>query len=619
MLRTWPLALSTLLWVTGCDGQPAGDTDHSDDVADTDLGTTVLPEPPSLRATVGPEGGTLLGEAGSLLSGIALDIPPGALDAPTEVVLQLSVDDVPLQSTAQAIGPLVRIFPEHLALAVPATLTVPFDANTVAAAGETPEDCKVWQRDGDGWAQRAQVTSTEETVSVEISAFEPAAAGLTFTFTSPDRDALCATSPELCTVAGPCTDPSGFCITLLNPTGSPVLPAPLSSGGRLTRITGTDFAYVYAPSSGVVAPARVTVPLGKSAPTIRTWTGVSMTGTLRGLVAFDSADNPWLGISGLGSVRFAAAAPPTLFDTTTAAYTGPVLSSNGTLIRTRFVSSTTQVSALPNTGRIGVPSAGGVRLCSSLSSNCASIRYDFSLDECRTTTCAFFPFPSLVPRPGVPGEYLATTHFRNPDGTTGDKYGEPLVAGFDATRIGTSNAISLFRPGIPVNVPVGNTDNIAAMPATVIVSPEVFTDPSPNDTRVALAVNTVYTNDPTVSPMTGVTGDYIYTVAGLTSDFWRSVAISSCQVEGGSGPNFGTVNLGQVAMDGAGNAAAIDRAAARIFWCGADGGLQVIPLPPAASGLPADAIATDILYLPTPNIFVVVTRAGKMLRLQRAS
>jgi len=54
----------------------------------------------SLRATVGPDGGELVGQPGSPFAGVQLSIPPGALTEPTEVEITSASDLKPLPTGA---------------------------------------------------------------------------------------------------------------------------------------------------------------------------------------------------------------------------------------------------------------------------------------------------------------------------------------------------------------------------------------------------------------------------------------------------------------------------------------------------------------------------------------
>src|SRR5215831_7434431 len=61
----------------------------------------------TLRATIGPQGGEIVGTKGSALEGVKLTIPAGALASDTQIEIKLSVDDTPLPGTAVRCGPQV--------------------------------------------------------------------------------------------------------------------------------------------------------------------------------------------------------------------------------------------------------------------------------------------------------------------------------------------------------------------------------------------------------------------------------------------------------------------------------------------------------------------------------
>ena len=110
-----------------------------------------------LHGTIGPSGGELVGQAGSALDGVHLVIPPGALGADTDISVRPVDDETALPVTAVRCGPEFTIEPAGLKLAMPATLTVPFDENAVSDQDRFDDEVKVWVLgDGDKWGQQLQ-------------------------------------------------------------------------------------------------------------------------------------------------------------------------------------------------------------------------------------------------------------------------------------------------------------------------------------------------------------------------------------------------------------------------------------------------------------------------------
>jgi hypothetical protein len=132
----------------------------------------------SARATIGPAGGDVVGAQGSALEGVRLSIPAGALSAPTEIAISPGTASMPLPVTAVRCGPMFDIQPAGLALALPATLTLPFDETTVTDNLRFDDQVKVWLAQGTQWGQALQTDSQAGSVSVQVSALGAAAAGV---------------------------------------------------------------------------------------------------------------------------------------------------------------------------------------------------------------------------------------------------------------------------------------------------------------------------------------------------------------------------------------------------------------------------------------------------------
>lgn len=132
----------------------------------------------TLRATIGPEGGELTGAVGSKLEGVHVVIPAGALSAATDLQVKLADVGTPLPATAVACGPTVEILPAGLKLAVPASVTLPFDQTKVESSQRFEDEVKVWVLDGDHWGQKLQTDSQESRVTINLDTLSDVAAGV---------------------------------------------------------------------------------------------------------------------------------------------------------------------------------------------------------------------------------------------------------------------------------------------------------------------------------------------------------------------------------------------------------------------------------------------------------
>jgi hypothetical protein len=129
-------------------------------------------------ASIGPEGGEIVGAKGSKLEGVKVVIPPGALAATTEIKVRLANVATPLPATATACGPTFEILPAGLKLAVPASVTVPFDQAKVESSLRFEDEVKVWALDGDHWGQKLQTDSAESNVTFNLELLTDVAAGI---------------------------------------------------------------------------------------------------------------------------------------------------------------------------------------------------------------------------------------------------------------------------------------------------------------------------------------------------------------------------------------------------------------------------------------------------------
>lgn len=292
--RIWVgLALASCGPVTGCapEGSDFGEGEEA-------------PAGAELRATIGAAGGVIEG-----LDGFRLEIPAGALAADTEIVVRPVVDATPLAQTAERVGPAFALSPEDLALAVPARVTVPVDAELRAAWDVPDTDCRVWQRTAEAWERREQTASTPESVTVEIERLSTLAAGVLRT----SRTATCTTGG--CVALERLDDRVCFGGTTMCMRRIGALPqAPLETasltvdGGTVyylfSRATNTfnigtfSLDPIRAPGAYTELVASPTAPVGNI-----------------GRLAVGANGDVWASLAGVGNVRFRPTSAPARFDT----------------------------------------------------------------------------------------------------------------------------------------------------------------------------------------------------------------------------------------------------------------------------------------------------------------
>ncbi|RMF59770.1 MAG: hypothetical protein D6746_07750, partial [Bacteroidetes bacterium] len=124
------------------------------------------------QATIGPEGGTLADTTGRVI----LEIPPGALAAPTDLVVRSAVDTTDNPWLFK--GTVIDLEPDGLTFATPATLTFHYDSLAVPyLAADKP--FAILTEDSTGWRPLdGEVTVSEPgTLSGPIEHFSRKAAG----------------------------------------------------------------------------------------------------------------------------------------------------------------------------------------------------------------------------------------------------------------------------------------------------------------------------------------------------------------------------------------------------------------------------------------------------------
>jgi len=159
------MALAAMLLGAGCDGGGSAGSE---------------PEARELHGTIGAAGGELVGAPGSAMAGVRLVIPPGALAADTAISIHPAGQTAPLPATAVECGPMYAIEPAGLALAVPATLSLPYDESIISEQNRFGDEVKMWVKNGSTpWGQRQQIDSSASQVTIELDALEIAAPGVT--------------------------------------------------------------------------------------------------------------------------------------------------------------------------------------------------------------------------------------------------------------------------------------------------------------------------------------------------------------------------------------------------------------------------------------------------------
>ena len=131
-----------------------------------------------LQGTIGPQGGELVGQVGSAVEGVHVVVPAGAVATATEITVRPGDSATPLPTTAARCGPEFTMEPDGLKLAVPATVTLPFDESAVFGNDRFDEDVKVWALQSGAWGQRLQTDSAPGQVTFQLDSLLTVAAGV---------------------------------------------------------------------------------------------------------------------------------------------------------------------------------------------------------------------------------------------------------------------------------------------------------------------------------------------------------------------------------------------------------------------------------------------------------
>ncbi len=168
MMRNKTIAWSVALWI-GTVGLGCGESKDSEPVSAQER---------ALVMEIGPDGGILEGEVGSVFEGVMLEVPAGALDEIVEVRVTTEVDDTPLPEGAFSVGPQFTVEPRGLDLNLSAQMTVPFERARVEELVEDLTQVKVWLKGPEQWNLAEVVSVENEQVTARMNALSTLGAGV---------------------------------------------------------------------------------------------------------------------------------------------------------------------------------------------------------------------------------------------------------------------------------------------------------------------------------------------------------------------------------------------------------------------------------------------------------
>jgi hypothetical protein len=119
-------------------------------------------EPPSLNQ-VGPAGGSVT------INGVRIDVPAGALSAPTTLSVSPTTTSPAAPQGATAVGTAFDLGPAGTTFAQPVTVTLPFDATQVGSGNEAV----LFKGNGTDWAELPAQTIAAGSVSATTTSFSP--------------------------------------------------------------------------------------------------------------------------------------------------------------------------------------------------------------------------------------------------------------------------------------------------------------------------------------------------------------------------------------------------------------------------------------------------------------
>jgi len=87
---------------------------------------------PEASAVIGPAGGTVeVTNPSSLLYGVKVEIPAGALNTDTNITISIQSDEPTLPTYLKKIGPMISLTPDGTFFNIPVTISIPFNSNIV--------------------------------------------------------------------------------------------------------------------------------------------------------------------------------------------------------------------------------------------------------------------------------------------------------------------------------------------------------------------------------------------------------------------------------------------------------------------------------------------------------
>lgn len=282
-------------------------------------------EPAVLTGTIGPEGGTISGGTGGPYAHFSLVVPPGALTESVDFTIRGIVDVTPIPAPGERIGPMFIIEPTGLEPEQAFRITVPVDPTLRAGWGTANEDLRALVRNEDTWDRVELADASDNSVTFEIIGSTVVAAGLVTAPRAVDCDSGCepvARSGEACTDGEVCLELLGY-----------EQQAPL---GRFYSFADGRFWWLTAPLQNGIALSGFDVrqgePVAQSGTALRAPSGSLMA---QGQVVTVGGAR-WLGVRGMGNIRFEGDTSPTRFDTGGAMAAGVALDpATGAIVRLR--------------------------------------------------------------------------------------------------------------------------------------------------------------------------------------------------------------------------------------------------------------------------------------------
>ncbi len=311
MRTSMALSFTMLLLCSAC----------SDDTAETEPTNSTGTE---VRATIGPEGGELVGKVGTELEGVKLSIPADALNSEVDVWIRPTFDGDSLPALSERVGLQVEVGSDG-ELDAAATLTLPFDAGQVGRFGETADDVKVWVKgEGNAWSLVEADANSDVDVTISLEAFTTAAAGVKVLTFPPVCDASCDALAEAHFDVNECSATSACIAQIVSPRFVETFDFAVSASGALGFLSPAGIM-VIAVSHELVGGATIESPELPPGTSIRTGSSFVQ-------------ETFFAGLGSAGNVAFNGTSKPNAFDV--GAGLGVVETKNGATLRLSRNSST---------------------------------------------------------------------------------------------------------------------------------------------------------------------------------------------------------------------------------------------------------------------------------------